>query len=217
MDTITTPPGVRGPADASGRAGLWIVGVGAALVALTHVVGTVLGARHTLGDDPLEVEGIPVSDASAPAFTEHLPAISEARYGALTAVVEGVPAGTRWLLWAGDAVGSLAVVGICLVLVQLCVRIARQRPFGRSLTVALVATAVLVTAGGVLPQLLALAGRTQVVEHLGVATMAAETGVRLTVSSELSLASIGVGLALCVVAVAFALGERMQRDTAGLV
>lgn len=212
-----TQSGVRRQAGPIDRAGLWVVAVGAALVALTQAVSAILSARRTLGDDPLAVPGIGISDESAPAFTEHLPAMTDARYDTVTAVVEGVPSGARWLLWGADAVGSLAAVGVCIALVWLCARVARQRPFGRSLTVTLVATSILVMVGGALPQVLATMGRARVVEHLDVYAMAVETGTRLTFSSEVDLAPIGVGLALCVVAAAFAVAERMQRDTEGLV
>lgn len=219
MGTTQAPSAIRRFLDASDRAGLWIVGVGAALVALTHTVSMVISAQRIFGHDPLAVEGIPFSDDSVPEFTEHLPAITEARYEAVTAVVEGVPSAARWLLWGAEATGSLAAIGVCLALIWLCVRVARQRPFGRSATVALLITAALVMVGGVLPQMLATMGRAEVVDHLGVAEMLAEQGrgMVMSFSLELSLAPIGIGLALGVVAAAFEIGERLQRDTQGLV
>src|SRR5690606_41210429 len=69
------------------------------------------------------------------------------------------------LLWAGEAVAWLTVLGICVALVWLCVRISRQRPFGRSVTTALNWVAVLVIVGGTTSGVLADFGRGTVVDR----------------------------------------------------
>lgn len=201
------------------RAGLWVVGVGAALVAAFHVVGLVLAARQTFGDEPLEVTGVTLGVGAMPSLTERVPAVVDASYDSLTLVVESVPALARWLLWGAEATRSLAAIGVCLALVWLCVRVWRRRPFGRSLTVALVVTGSLVIVGGMLPQLLAGMGRAEVVDHLGARALADALGdgTVTTFAVELSLAPVGIGLALGVVAAAFEIGERLQRDAEGLV
>src|SRR5690606_31837275 len=76
---------------------------------------------------------------------------------------QGVSGWARALLWAGEAVAWLTVLGICVALVWLCVRISRQRPFGRSVTTALNWVAVLVIVGGTTSGVLADFGRGTVV------------------------------------------------------
>ena len=217
MDASSIPSESRRGMATADRIGLWVVGVGAGLVALAHAVALVLGVRRTLGDRPLEVAGLHFVEEAAPAFTEQLPAVTEARYYSWTAVVDGLPSLARWLLWGAEAAVSLAAIGICLALIWLCVRVARRRPFGRSLTVALVVTAGLVIIGGMLPQMLDAIARSEVIEYLGVAEMAATQGTAVAFSFEVSLAPVGIGLALGVVAAAFEIGERLQQDTEGLV
>ncbi|MEE6288939.1 hypothetical protein V2J52_14895 [Georgenia sp. MJ173] len=202
--------------------GLWLIGAGAALVALLHAVGIVLAGRQTLGSGPLEVRDMTIGDAATPAFTEPIAAITDARYESVTITVEGAPQSARWLLWGADAVSSLAAIGICLALLWLCVRVARQRPFGRSISAALLTTAALVMAGGVLGQFLGAIGRAEIVSFLGPESTGGYHGAGaaegfLGLAMEISLAPIGIGLALGVVAAAFEIGARLQRDTEGLV
>lgn len=219
MDPTPVHPKMRRALTAMDRAGLWVVGVGAALAAVLHAVGIVVRARQTLGTGPLEVTDLRLDAGSTPEFTENLPAVTEAHYDTITVVAEGAPSLARWLLWGADTTSSLAAIGICLALVWLCVRVARRRPFGRLLTLALLVTATLVMVGGMLPQLLGAMGRAEIVDHVGLAAMAGEhgQGMVLAFSLELSFAPVGIGLVLGVVTAAFEIGERLQRDTEGLV
>lgn len=201
------------------RIGLWVVGLGAGLLATALVVGMVLSARDVLGAGTVEVWGLPLVGEATPAYAEELPAVVDATYGDATVVVDGAPALARWLLWGAEAAGSRAAIGICLALVWLCIRVGRHRPFGRSLTVALLTTACLVVFGGTFPPLFAAMARAEVIDHIGLVEWAVEAGQRtvLTFWLEIDLAPVGVGLALGVVAAAFQIGERLQRDTEGLV
>lgn len=81
---------------------------------------------------------------------------------------------------------------VCLALVWLCVRVQRQRPFGCSLTVAFVVHRQSGDRRWDAATDARRHGRAEVVDHLGVRARA---------------------VALGVVAAAFEIGERLQRDT----
>lgn len=220
MDTSSGRSSLRRVVDRLDRAGLVVIAAAAALVALASLAAIVVTGVQTLGSGPLTVRDLPIENPATPAFTEPLDAVTAARYESVEMTVEGVSGWARALLWAGEAVAWLTVLGICVALVWLCVRISRQRPFGRSVTTALNWVAVLVIVGGTTSGVLADFGRGTVVAEVAPQAVArsgdsAEGFVGLLVT--LDLAPIGIGLALGVVAAAFGIGTRMQRDVEGLV
>lgn len=204
------------------RAGLWLVAGVAVAVAVLAAVSLALSVVHALGNDPLELQGLPLANARTPEFTAPLEAVTSARYESVALTVTGVPAGARWLVAGAVLASALAVIGVCLTIAWLCRRVLALRPFGRSVTTALVTSAVLIIVGGAGSQVLRAAGNAALVEHLGPeatgsgAVEVAGEGL-MTFALDLDLSSIGVGVALAVVALAFQLGARMQRDTEGLV
>lgn len=116
----------------------------------------------------------------------------------------------RMFLIAGGVLSTLLTVGICLVLAWLCVRVLRGKPFGPSLTWGIGTVAILVVAAGLGGPLLEGMAAQQSALALGVE----ELPVFLV---EVDLAPLAWGFALAVVAGAFEIGQRMQRDTQGLV
>ncbi|WP_152188221.1 hypothetical protein [Georgenia satyanarayanai] len=220
-----TPPVDERPVMSRGdRAALWGTAVVAGLVAVGAAVGGVMSVVQAMRDDPLTLHGFPLVNARTPEFTEPFGQVSEAWYESAALTVTGLPAAARWPFAAQSAVTALAVVGVSLALVWLAVRVLRNRPFGHSMTAALVASAVLIIVGGTASQLLGALGNAAVVDHLGPdvtggADLSRPEGYEglAMFSLELSLAPVGVGVALAVVALAFQIGARMQRDTEGLV
>jgi len=205
------------------RVALRLTAAVAATVAALAAVGLVLSAVHLLGEDPLEVQGLELVNASTPEFTEPLEGVVAARYESVALTVTDAPASARWLLLGSVAMTSAAAIGVGVTLTWLCLRVMVLRPFGRSVTVALVTSAVAVMLGGAGSQVLAAAANAAIVDHLGPAATGGATAGQgaveglLSFGMELDLAPIGVGVALAVVALAFQLGARMQRDTEGLV
>lgn len=192
-----------------------MIRIGAVAVAALHV-GAMVTAGRMLGEGPLEVAGMPLTNPSTPAFTESLADVSAASYETAVLTVEGAPAAARWLLWGAQTLPSLATIGICVALIWLCLRVARQQPFGRSVSFALLTTASLVVLAGIGGQVLAAMGRTEIADHLGGAATAGSEGFS-GFFVDLSLSSVGIALAIGVLAAAFEIGERLQRDTEGLV
>ncbi|MCM3661443.1 hypothetical protein M3148_10660 [Georgenia satyanarayanai] len=217
----TTPPVDERPVMSRGdRFALGATAALAGLVALGSAVGGVLSVVQVLRDDPLTIHGFELVNARPPEVTEPVEQVTAAWYDSATLSVAGLPDSARWLFAGQSAVTALAVVGVSLTLLWLALRVLRTRPFGHSVTAALVASALLIIIGGTAAQLLEAAGRAAVVDHLGPAvTGGADPSAESLLAFGLSvdLAPIGVGLALAVVALAFQIGARMQRDTEGLV
>lgn len=224
MDAATPPVDERPVMARGDRVALGATVAVAVLVAVGAAVGGVTSAVQAMRDDPLSLARFPLVNARTPEFTQPFGQVDEARYESVTLTVSGLPASVRWLFAAQSVVTALAVVGVSLALVWLAVRVLRGRPFGRSMTAALVTSAVLVIVGGTANQLFGAAGNAAVVDHLGTAITGGADTARpegyegLTAYAlDLSLAPIGVGMALAVIALAFRIGARMQRDTEGLV
>lgn len=219
--SAATPPVDERPVMSRGdRVALGATAAVAVLVAAGAAVGGVMSVVQALGDDPLTINGFPLVNAGTPGLTEPVEQVTAAWYDSATLSVTGLPGGARWLFAAQSAVTALAVVGVSLSLLWLALRVLRTRPFGRSVTAALVASAVLVIVGGTAAQLLEAAGRAAVVDHLGPAVTAGageSAESLLPFGLSLDLAPVGVGLALAVIALAFQIGARLQRDTEGLV
>lgn len=224
MDAATPPVDERPVMSRGDRFALGATAALAGLAALTAAAGGVLSVANALRDDPLTLAGFPLGSGRTPEFTEPVAQVTDARYESVALTLTELPDAARWLLAAQAAVVAIAVVGVSLTLLRLALRVLRARPFGRSMTVALVASAALIAVGGTVSQLLEAAARAVVVDHLGpdMTTGGTPGGTGsdeglLSFALNLDLAPIGVGLALGVVALAFQVGARLQRDTEGLV
>lgn len=222
MDAATPPVDERPVMSRGDRFTLGAVAALAGLVAAGAAVGGVMSVVQALRDDPLTISGFELVNARAPEVAEHVGQVTDAWYDSATLTIAELPDSARWLFAAQSAVLTLAVVGVSLSLLWLALRVLRTRPFGRSVTAALVASAVLIIVGGTAAQVLEAAGKAAVMDHLG---GPAVTGGAGPIDAEsfvvfgltVDLAPIGVGVALAVIALAFQIGARMQRDTEGLV
>jgi len=219
MNAVPPPVDERPVMSRTDRFALGATAALAGLVALGAAVGGVLSVVQALRDDPLTISGFELVNARAPEVTEPAEQVTAAWYDSATLSVANLPDSARWLFAGHSAVMALSVVGVSLALLWLALRVLRTRPFGRSVTAALVTSALLIIIGGTAAQLLEAAGRAAVVDHLGPAvTGGAGSGESLLAFGlSVDLAPISVGMALAVVALAFQIGARMQRDTEGLV
>ncbi|MBD8063241.1 hypothetical protein [Oceanitalea stevensii] len=219
MNAVPPPVDERPVMSRTDRFALGATAALAGLVALGAAVGGVLSVVQAVRDDPLTISGFELVNARAPEVTEPVEQVTAAWYDSATLSVANLPDSARWLFAGHSAVMALSVVGVSLALLWLALRVLRTRPFGRSVTAALVTSALLIIIGGTAAQLLEAAGRAAVVDHLGPAvTGGAGSGESLLAFGlSVDLAPISVGMALAVVALAFQIGARMQRDTEGLV
>jgi len=193
---------------------LGLIATGAVSIAIAAVVAIVLRAVDLFGLAP--AISLPVHDGDPVKVLAQAPAVLQSNYASVHVTIEGLPFFARLLLVLEGALPALATVGVCAVAWWLGVSLIRSRPFRRSMSVATGIAACLVMAGGVLGQLAGAVGRSLAVSHLAEGDPHVHT-VLWPFLLELDLAPFGWGFALALVATAFQLGTRLQKDTEGLV
>lgn len=200
------------------RIGLWIFTVGAAIVAAVSAWALVMTAGRLLGwvgpdgptlRDTLTNTGVP------PLFDEQRGAVEAIGEFQSYGVEDPGGVAAQLYLW-GAVVDNVAVLCISLMVLLLCVKLLRGAPFSRSVTWAVGGAGIVLMVSGVAAHLLQELSRAVLLD--GIRVFAAANNVTLPeFSISIDLAPIAAGLVLGVVATAFQLGERMQRDTDGLV
>jgi hypothetical protein len=196
------------------RLGIWILFIGACAVAagalvsgLTGVVSEVVSGTRTvtlLTDSALP----PRASAGSAALLEGHFATADVRLGDLSA-------GTAGLLTTGSVLGILVQSTVALSFAYLAWRLLRAEPFIASLTVAFIAAGAALAIGGLVAQLTTGFGQWNAVLELGRDRAGDEPFWPLAMA--LDPAPIGFGFALLIVASAFQYGERLTRETEGLV
>lgn len=190
---------------------LGLVATGAVSIGIASAVGAI-GAGIEIFGSPVAVS-LPVHGAAM--TVADAGGIAAAEYTQSVVSFETLDAGIRWLLLAESALPALATVIVCLSLWWLGLSLIRQRVFRRSMAPVLGTAAIALVVAGMIGPFLGAIGRAEVVEHL--ASSGADTGQFWNFMYELSLPPIGWGIALALVATAFEVGQRLQRETEGLV
>ena len=191
---------------------LGLVATGAVSIAVGAITGAV-GAGIEIFGSPVPVP-LPVEGASMTSLADAA-GVAAAEYTQSVVAVETMDAGTRWLLLAEVALPAVATVLVCLSLWWLGLSLIRQRAFRRSMAPTLGAAAIGLVVAGMIGPLLGGIGRAQLVERLTISGV--DTTGFPAFLVELHLAPIGWGIALALVATAFEVGQRLQRETEGLV
>jgi hypothetical protein len=192
---------------------LGLIATGAVSVAVATLVVIVHAALTSFADDV--TMRMPTTGTEAAELTGAAGIVS-AEYTVADVTIESLPAGIRWMLLLEAALPALATVGVCVVAYGLGISLLRSRPFGRRMPAALATVACLVILGGTGGQLLGAIARAATVEHLG-AGGAGVSDMFPTFLLDLDLSPIGWGFALALTAGAFSIGQRLQRETEGLV
>lgn len=157
----------------------------------------------TLATGPVTLTRVPTGEPLDAGF-------AGATFDAVDVTVDELTGAGRTALIGSAILGSLLTVGICLVLAWLCLRVFRGTPFVRSATWGIGAVSILVLLAGFGRPLLDGIAAGEAAAILGAAELPAFL-------LEFDPAPIAWGVALAVVAGAFEIGQRMQRDTRGLV
>lgn len=185
---------------------------GAVAIAVVEAVLLVMRVIDLATAKAITLTGVTTGEVAAQDVTAASDRITSASFESLTMTVEGLPASARGDLIAAAILTALLTIGICAVVAWLCLLVFVGQPFVRSATWGIGVAAVLVMLAGLgAPFLTALA-------HAETVSALSLEGAGLPLLMfEIDLAPLGWGLALAVVAGAFELGQRMQRDTKGLV
>ena len=209
---------VVGSVKTSDKVGASIVGGGAVVAILLSLISLIGSAVHLFGATVVRVNGLPLADGG-----EYPPVLvsSDAPVdgGFETAWVEVVnlPAGVRVLLWAETALPILIALTLAAALVWLALSLVRGRPFTRFFPWALVVVASVIMAAGMGAQFVGAVARAETVMFLGPAEQMTGPGGFAGFWFALDFGPIGWGLGIGLVAAAFQIGTRLQRETAGLV
>lgn len=206
MDNRTARPSL------SEAVALGLVATGAVSIGVASVFGAV-GAGIEIFGSPVPVS-LPVDGAQMASLSD-ADGIAAAEYTQSVVSFESLDAGTRWLLLAEAALPALATVIVCASLWWLGLSLIRQRAFRRSMVPMLATAAFALIVTGMTGPLFGAIARAQVVEQL--AASGADIEGFWMFLYELNPASIGWGIALALVGTAFEVGQRLQRETEGLV
>lgn len=191
---------------------LGLVATGAVSIAIAAMVGAI-GRGIEIFGSPVAVS-LPVHDASMSSLAD-ASGVAAAEYTQSLVSLDSLDAGTRWLLLLETALPALATVIVCLSLWWLGLSLIRQRAFRRSMVPVLATPAFTLVVVGMIAPLFGAIARAQVVEQM--ASSGVETSGFWMFLYELDPAPIGWGIALALVATAFEVGQRLQRETEGLV
>lgn len=193
--------------------GLGLIATGAVSIAAAAVVAVVRSAFDVFGADA--VVRMHLTDAEAMDLGA-IDGIRGAEPASADVAFDAITAAARWMLLLEGALPALATIGVCAVAWWLGVSLIRARPFRTTMSTTIGVAACLVVAGGLFGQLAGAIGRAMIVDSLASADPAVyETFPAFRL--DLDLAPLGWGFALALIAMAFAAGNRLQRETEGLV
>lgn len=172
----------------------------------------VFGFIQTLTSDSVAVTQ-PVSIFLADVDTDGQASIARGETTAAEMTVDGLSTTARLLLGGGTLLLILVQVMIAIAIVVLCRQLLDGRPFVTALRRLIGALAVVVLVGGMFGQALYGFGNFQVATELNTDPIGSEFPLMMYIDSTPFI----VGFVLALVAMAFSIGERLQRETEGLV
>ncbi|MHA6693381.1 hypothetical protein [Homoserinimonas sp. A520] len=194
----------------SDRIALWLV----LLAALAYSVATLIfGMAHGAqvafapGETPVGL----LASAPVPTDLDGEATIVSGSFTDASLTVSGLSTFARVMLSIGVAVGLVASLAVSLAIAYFCWSLLRARPFRRSLTVAAIIAGTALSVGGLLGQAAIGFGTMQAALDVDPAGAVFEAGFWFDPAPLLG------GFAILALGIAFQLGERLQRDTEGLV
>ncbi len=184
-----------------------IAGLNLGFAALVLVLGGIAAASSITSD----TVDVPLRFAHPVTVDVGDSAAATAESGSASVTAEGVSAGARALLATGDILGAIVGAVISIALATLLWRLAQGRPFHRSLFGAALLAGSTMTFGGLFAILARGFGAMQVAVEVDPA------GDVFTPGFEFDPAILSAGAAVLVLAFVFHAGNRLQRETEGLV
>lgn len=191
---------------------LGLVATGAVSIGIAAVVGAISAGIEVFGS-PVAVV-LPVENAGM-AGIAGADGVAAAEYTQSVVSFETLDAGARWLLLTEAVLPAIATVTVCAALWWLGLSLIRQRAFRPSMVPVLATAAFALVVSGMIAPLFGAFGRAEAVEQL--AASGADVAEFWMFMYSVDLAPVGWGIALALVATAFEVGQRLQRETEGLV
>ncbi|MDY0907881.1 hypothetical protein [Microbacterium sp. CFBP9034] len=208
------------------RAESWaasLVGAGAMMSALFGVIGLISNASWIFDVEPFRVDDMAYLGTVRPELLDGVDHVAASGYQSVWIDVMGLPEASRWLFYLELALPLLSGLAISIAVAWLSFAVVRERPFARSFPTAIGITAIAVMVAGLGSQFAGALARTSVIDYLGAEQLTghdasvAPADVLSYFSLSLDLAPVGWAFGLALVAAAFQIGTRLQRDTEALV
>lgn len=195
------------------RIALWVIA--AVAFALSLVWAIVAGVRAVgpyVFDEPVAVDLLLTDGSTALASLDGV-VDSRAESEVVSVAVDAFSAGPMAQIVATSTLAALIIAFVSAVVGFTIVRITQGRPFQRSLYTLGISAGSVLALGGLLTEGLGGGGRMVLANELN--TRLGDD--RFVVGFTLNPAPIAIGFAIIALATVFLLGERLQRDTEGLV
>lgn len=190
---------------------LWLFAVLAALVGVLSLISVVPAIVELFGDDlPVTLSAamtVPTDAATGSAT------ILSGTFDRADLVVSGIDVGPRVALAGSMAATAVMTAVVAASIVAMCRAVLLGRPFVRSATWLVATASITLIAGSLIGAGLDTVAMFSIVAALNPDPMDAV----FPFMSEYDFGPLLIGLVLAVVATAFQLGQKMQRDTEGLV
>ena len=187
----------------------------ALVYAAVSLAGGAVAVVESLGGESIEMTlpataSLPASVLGNPDATGQ-PRVLSGQFTQASASIADLGLAPRALHAAGSGILALTAVTVAVALAYLCWKLYKRQPFiaATTRTIQVAATALLV-GGFAGPALLGFSAWTAI-DQLGL------DQDLVPLSLQINLIPVAAGVALAIVATAFQLGERLQRDTEGLV
>lgn len=200
-----------------------VIGAVAMLNALGCILGFFTNASWLFAAEPFHVTGMHYSGATTPELLEGIDHVAASGYEAMWIDVVGLPSAARWLFYAETVLPLIGAVSVSAVVAWLSFTLVRERPFARAFPIGIGVTAVAIMVGGLGSQFVGALARSAVVEYLGEARLVGDNSTAPAYDTlsyfwlALDLAPVGWAFGLTLVAAAFQIGTRLQRETDLLV
>lgn len=208
MRTSTTTNGLR----QSERFSLALLGALAGFSGLMALIGATAEAIATTFNAETHTTLSTVATVPADAATGSASLVT-GNFASAEVTLTGVSFGARALLGSGILINGLMYAALAAAVVFLCISLWRGRPFSRLATWLFATASITLLAGGILGVGLITIGQFILAGELN----ADPTGSVFPMASTASFFPVFAGIALGVIAAAFEFGQRLQRDTDGLV
>ncbi len=196
---------------------LQVIATGAVMFSIIGAWAAITRAIYILTSPTVRVDGM-TSAADRADLVAEFGSVSDAASVTANVTVSGLPTGARWWLVAADALPVLTGFGVAAVIIVFIVSVLKGRPFGTMTLWGLVAYAALALIGDWGHGVLTAIAHSEVASYLGgSAASGVSTDDVFFLSLDISMTPLVWAIALAVIAAAFEIGRRMQRDTEGLV
>lgn len=207
-----------GPLSLGETVAVSVVGSGALIAIPASIYGLITSGVRLATATSVRVDGLTLNPGGEyPPILRTSDAPVDAGYESVWVEVANLPSDVRWMLWGEQALPTLIALTIAVAVVWLALALLRGRPFTKTFPWVLAAVAIVIMVGGIGSQFTAALARAQTVLFLGPPEQMTGPGGLSGFWFALDFGPIGWGLGIALVAAAFQIGTRLQRETAGLV